>query len=212
MTLGIGVDALDFVKSIPEKILRKIDTIPWDPPYWDPNGKDRGARLNRHKKLDKHDNRFFMDPKIKEKIRTYIEERTNAVWIVFSSDPLKGYDYEHIWFKGDSFGSMSAGRQTRNDEYVYIKTNGKKLNILPGLPRVLHFPVGFGVHMPRRCYKPAGLYNRLYKHINSEFILDPFAGYGMSIKAAYDLGLTIYACDIDETVEWDFKPQYLEVW
>jgi len=60
----------------------------------------------------------------------------------------------------------------------------------------------------RGCAKPTKLFKELYRHFNVKFVLDPFAGWGSSIMAALEMGINIYACDLDNNLDWSAYYNY----
>ncbi len=211
-----GIDAMEFIKKIPDKEWKKIDTIVWDPPYFDSDNKDHIEKFNKRANRFTRDitiNAVLMNPIHRKNIKEYIENKINATWIKFHSvDNSYNDKYKMVWYKKKP--SISGAVIYPNHEFIWISTF-KKLNRCI-LPYVLDYPITMGKNQYggngyRTAQKPLLLFEQLFKKLDSKVILDPFAGYGNSIRAADKLGLEIWACDLDKKLSWD-KITKLEDW
>lgn len=212
--LQTGIDAMEFVKSIPDEIWKIIDLAIWDPAYYDDDNPKHIEKINRRGKFKgKRDGNGtetrLMNRKHREKILEYIRSKTNDIHILhfhteeIDIDPLACI---HVWVK--PIINCSAGNCDRNNgEYIFVE--GKKVEgKLKGRVLNKYINAGFKSIVPRSCAKPTFLYSELYRHLDSKFVLDVFAGYGNSIVAADNLGISIYACDIDSKLNWDKKQKW----
>lgn len=202
--LETGIDALEFLKKMPKEIWDKIDTVVYDPPYFDESDIKRFDRKGKGR-LQKDFSKLMMNKQHRETIFELIKSKMKKGFIIkfHQLDILKGQ--KHIWYK--ELCSIGSGSVRPNHEYIFVDNINCEYPKMPGLPFILH-------HTQRRidtrtAKKELGLYLELFKHFNSKFVLDPFAGYGNSIYAADKLGIPIYACDIDKTLMWD-REQKLE--
>ncbi len=211
------IDALEFVNNS----VGGWDTIIMDSPYINPGDKRYDGKEKTYsglgKRLHEGKNSLIMDPVKRMLILDVIKSKMaeNYQIIYFHIDRMD-LDYNYVWYKNSY--SISNNESFNNHEFVSIETNCK----LPWMQYILDYPTDSGSFKvpnayiwkttPRLAAKPLNLFKRLYKHCKSKYILDPFAGYGMSIKAALDLGLRIDACDIDPTVNYNFeRPDALEM-
>lgn len=220
--LEVGTDAMDFVKDIPDQYWKKIDTVVWDPPYYDDDNPEHLEKVNGRTKLkstdpkkggyqrtefnysDSPDTRL-MNKLHRQNILEYIQSKLNedSHILYFHTQEVIIYPLacKHIWVK--TIRDTMAGNNDRNNgEYVYIM--GKKIEgKIKGRILNKYINAKFPTIMPRSCAKPLFLYKELYRHLDSKFILDPFAGYGNSIHAARKMNIPIFACDIDDSLIWD---------
>lgn len=194
ITLQTGIDAMDFIKQIPDEIWEQIDTIVWDYPYYSTKINKKGGGFEGFKT----DN-IMINKKQLDDIYNYIKSKTNGNFVIFHTN-IKKIDLDKsiiIWNKSNVpfDGLLGNCEFIQLDKKIYWKT------------RVLSIPNerGGSKHNIRQCAKPYKLFIELFKLLDSKFILDPFAGYGNSIHAAGKLGIPIYACDIDSTLNWDKK-------
>jgi len=104
--LKIGIDALSFVRSIPDQTFRQIDTIIWDPPYMDPNDLTHKERLNsRRRKFNKTNSLRFLDKEYRREVLQYIRERMNPDGFILQFHTIKselmneGSNCIHGWIK-----------------------------------------------------------------------------------------------------------------
>ena len=215
-------DSLDFVKSLPGG----WDTIIWDPPYMDPQDKKHLERVNTRSKLQiKKQNRGYpkqlknstarlMERPKRKEILDIIKSKMNPLGHILQFHTIKEELWKddisclHYWIRYPQ-KVMSGSRDPFNAEHINIigpKIPGRK-NQLDTFIVVNMKSIYNGYVIKRACAKPTELFEKLYKHLDSQFILDPFAGLGNSIKAARGLGLTIQANDIDKNVNWDFRKQ-----
>lgn len=234
--LQTGVEALHFLETIPLAIWRVIDTVIWDSPYFDSDNKNDMERVNQRSRMNgsskiiwNDSNTRLMNSKEREAIISYIRRRINDSCYIahFHTDPSrvvmeKEKACEHIWVKPIHY--CIAGNADRNNgESIIIegtkikgKPKGQILNkyINAVFSREKHLddfiPDGHH-HIPRACAKPFRIYSEIYRHLDSKVILDPFAGYGMSIKAGLSRGAVVYACDLDPTLEWDFDDVWVDI-
>lgn len=132
-------------------------------------------------------------------------------WILGEKE---GVACTHGWTKPGKMGVLSGSACPKNIEWIQIvpKIKGRpKGRIMDQFidmqPPSRTKTLGREIIIARACAKPFELYLEIFRHTRAKYILDPFAGYGMSIKAADHLGLKIDACDIDGTVNWNFEAQ-----
>ena len=205
--LQTGVDAMEFAAAIPDDVWNQIDTIVWDPPYMDLNNPKHkkkmlgGQKSQRHNLSKTHYTRI-LDIDYRDKLLSYIKSKTNDIYIIhFHTDEEILNNIEgcsHVWVKGKNT-SMTGSACVNNAEL--IKVEGTKIKREKGriLDKYLWIPFNFP---PRACAKPVKLWLELFRHIDSKFVLDPFAGYGNSILACDKMDISIYACDLDDTLTW----------
>ena len=223
-----NLDALEFVKSIPDEIWFLITDVIADDPYFDSDNPEhyerfngRTARYQKGKLFMKNADTRLMDSKHRAKIYDHIKSKisSHTRMIYFHSDlsmlPKLETDYcDHVWVK--KIKDASAGNNDRkNGEFIRISHRpqgmivGRILNQFIFLPA----PNNKNGHLVRSCAKPIKLFKEFYRHLDSTFILDPFAGWGGSIFAAREMGISIYANDIDSSVNWIQKKNTMkEYW
>lgn len=203
-----GIDAMDYLMSIPESIWKQIDTVIFDPPYYNESDLEK---VNQRSKLkddkvnwDKQYTRIMNSDhrnKILQFIKSKKSDKARIVYFHTVKDRVKIQNLacEHIWVK--PIGITLAGNNDRNNgEHILIEGERVKGKIKG---RVLNKYINakFDGFIPRACAKPTKIFSELYRHLDSKFILDPFAGYGNSIKSAVEMNLNIFACDIDSSLE-----------
>ena len=210
--LEIGTDAMDFIKDIPDQFWKKIDTVVWDPPYYDDDNPEHLEKVNQRSKLkdkkvqwDKQQTRIMNKlhrQNILECIQSKLTKDSHILYFHTQEIIIYPLACIHVWVKPIN-GTMAGNNDRNNGEYVYIM--GKKIEgKIKG--RILNKYINAkfnGLNVPRACAKPIFLYKELFRHLASKFILDPFAGYGGSITAARSMNIPIFACDIDDTLKWD---------
>lgn len=218
--LQLGINALDYVKNIPDKIFKKIDTVVWDPPYYDDDNKEDLEKVNTRSKLRGKDNTVFMknnsarimDADLRSEILEFI--RSKGVNHIIHFHTKEDYKYsipkiacEHVWVKPIII-SIAGNADRNNGEFIFIE--GDKIEGRPkGQILSKYINAGFNKKFsPRSCAKPLELYTELFRHVKSRFILDPFAGYGNSIGAARKFGISVYACDTDNKLRYNHNWRY----
>ncbi len=224
--LQTGVGAYNFIISLPDEIWTTIKVVVWDPPYYDSDNDAHLEKVNGRTKLKdataqwKQPETRLMDPAQRQQILEYIRLKIpeDAYVIYFHTDREEIATYsdiacEHVWVKPIHY--CIAGNADRNNgEHIVIegpsikgKPRGRILNkyINARFSKYAskdNFVPDERHHLPRACAKPYDLYYRLFKHLDASSVLDPFAGFGMSIKAAIHLGAAVYACDLDPTLDY----------
>lgn len=205
-SLKLGIDALDFLKGIPDEIWEQIDTIVFDPPYFDEGNEDHMERFNDRKGRILNNSFIMMDVDHRNNILNYIRSKMKKGFIIrFHSDDV-GFDgQKHIWFKHRI--GLGGGSMRRNHEYIWIEPINTKLPIMGGLEFILSFPLKgsknqYNGNKHRTAMKPTDLFKRLFSHLKSKFVLDPFAGFGNQIIACRHLRISIFACDMDKSLQW----------
>lgn len=221
MNLQTGIDALAFTYSLNGG----WDTIVWDPPYH-----EEGSSLDRNTtpsnkgannlayRLSIQKDKIIMPRKKRDEILNLIKSKMDIPGCIIYFGPEEVNGWKHIWNKGDAYAS--GGYVIRNSESIIIHPVGEfKPKRLPGLHHIISvLPESTIIRLrgnkyvrsnvPRLCAKPHELFMKLYKHCNSKHILDPFAGFGRSISAAFEMGLKIDACDIDSELDWSKYSNY----
>jgi DNA modification methylase len=217
--LKTGVDAFDFVKTIPYDIWPLIDTVVWDPPYSDEGGhydrqyKKEYNTYERHAfNLTKNKEKLVMNRHLRLNILNVILKKICRPYTLFhffgnidtSKQPLDiKCDNIIIWHKSNI--DYKNKFSLNNHEFIHIKNNKKNLH--KHLKYIWSIPTekdGFK-WSKRIAAKPLKLFQGLFEHYESKFVLDLFAGYGNSIRACDQLGLNIIACDLDKELNWDKK-------
>lgn len=183
-----GTDALEFVN----KLKGGWDTIIWDYPYY--NNINKNQWKNKHKGDFDKTNYTLSKDYIKNLEEVILSKSDNPVFIKFHTD-IRKLNQDNkilIWYKSDRPITNLIG----NCEFVEFRTHKR----LFWKTRIFEHKYGKN----RACEKPVKLFDFLYDIIGSKYILDPFAGYGNSIRSALNNNLKIDACDIDDTLNYDF--------
>ena len=210
--LQTGIDALSFIQNIPDSIFEQIDCIIWDPPYMDPSDPNHVERLNsRRRRFNETSSLRFLERKYRDKVLDIIKQKMNPDGYILQfhtikEELLEGGNCIHGWIKTGP-AVFSGSSCPNNIEWINIigpkipRTVGRVLNKYIIHSSEYTYNGGFP-RLVRGCAKPLTLYLDLLKHVSVSFVLDPFAGYGRSISAALNLGIDIYACDIDSSLDW----------
>lgn len=219
--LTTNIDALDFVTAIPDDIWKLIEFMVWDPPYFNSDDPDDMERVNGRTKLKSGDKAQFLNPSLRlmdsnlrDNIYRYIIDKIPKARVAhFQSDRNrislnpKNIGCEHVWVKPISI-TMAGNCDRNNGEHIVIegprlkgKIKGQILNKY--ITADAEYKTHKGINrIVRGCAKPTKLFKELYRHFDVKFVLDPFAGWGSSIMAALEMGINIYACDLDSTLDW----------
>lgn len=224
--IKFGIDGYDFVKSIPDEVWPIIDTVVWDPPYFDAGNKEDEERVNGRTKMKKdacvpwnNPAVRLMDPVLRKKIFDYIKSRikpdTYIIHFHSQEERLQHLDNiacKHAWVKPINI-TIAGNADRNNGEHIYVqgtkikgKPKGQILNKYITLPGPMRKAKNGSTKLARSAAKPKELLSELFRHLKSTCILDPFAGYGASIAAAYGRGAQIFACDLDPWVR--FSPYW----
>ena len=207
--LQTGIDSLEFMMGIPEEIWYKIDTVIFDPPYFDINTPSDVKRFHRRSKVKRFldDHTVLGDWEQINKILKYAQSKINKGTIIYFDSRDNRYDlpYKIIWYKGRP--SITGGVIMPYHEYIWLENINIKYS-QQQFPSVMHHNIISSNQNKkiRTGYKPKSLFLELFDRLNSKFILDLFAGKGESILAADHLGLPIFACDSDKKLKWDKQP------
>tara|TARA_Y100000004_G_scaffold163292_1_gene192538 strand:+ start:511 stop:1191 length:681 start_codon:yes stop_codon:yes gene_type:complete len=215
--LQIGVDAQTFVDSLEGG----WDTVIFDPPYFNLEDKAYQKRISGGKRVRLHDEHTrIMDKYDRERILISILEKAhpdvNVIYFHSKIDKMPDknkwylpYRCDHVWVK-PIMNSLTGSQERHNAEYMRIFSRVKPKSHKHGgvLNTFINaYPPTKRGNVARACAKPSILFSQLYKHLGSKHILDPFAGYGMSLNAGIQLGLKVDGCDIDETLQWYFRKE-----
>lgn len=228
LLLKAGVDALDFLKTVDRRLLKKVDTVVWDPPYLDSGNEKDVERVNARSKLkDRRVNLARQYTRLMSRthrdtvygfIRTHCPR---ARFIHFHSIESRLPDdaiCTHVWVKPTNI-SMAGNSDRNNGEYIAVTgppirglLSGRILNKFIAVDAEYKPNARGGPTIVRACAKPRKLYSELFRHLDSKIVLDVFAGHGASISAAVERGAQMIACDIDPTVEKSghWHPVFLE--
>lgn len=187
-----GIDALEFVN----KLEGGWDTIIFDPPYYNKNNFNWNNWKNKNKKGDLFNEKIYvMSNDYRKNIEEVILSKCdNPVFIKFHTD-IRKLNQDNkilIWYKSDRPITNLIG----NCEFIEFRTHKR----LFWKTRIFEHKYGKN----RACEKPIKLFDFLYDIIGSKYILDPFAGYGNSIRSALNNNLKIDACDIDDSLNYNF--------
>ena len=183
-----GIDALEFV----DKLSGGWDTIIFDYPYYDSIMKNNWKNLKG--KWDNKNNYTIDKNYINQLKNLILSKSNNPAFVNFHTD-IRKLNQDNkilIWYKSDRPINNLIG----NCEFIEFTTHKKT-----------HWKTRIFEHksiLNRACEKPTKLFEFLYNTIGSKYILDPFAGYGNSIRAAQYNNLKIDACDIDNTLDYNF--------
>ena len=153
----------------------------------------------------------IMNPNKRQDILNYIRSNITAESHIIHFHTVREKIYlfpdkiacEHVWVKPIK-GVVAGNNERNNGEFLVVegpKIEGK----LKG--RIINKYINDGfynINPPRACAKPVFLFNEMFRHLKPEIIIDPFAGYGSSIQAGFKLGMDVYACDLDDTLKWNF--------
>lgn len=177
---------------------RLYDTILLDPPYMDEHEFQKFVGKGKKNKVQEMHELFLKTPKI-EDIEKRIERYalSNPCWIVYFSNSRfnikKETKYIFNWMR--ETGGM-GGYIRRNTEYVSC-INYYNLKPAGSIDETIFILVRKN---RRACEKPIKLYEKIYEFLGSKKILDLFAGWGNSVIAAHNLGISIDGYDIDESL------------
>lgn len=219
--LETGVDALEYLQRLPDEVWGRVDTVVFDPPYFDPKDVER---VNHRSKLQdgrigfREQHTRIMSPKHRTDILSYIRShipstaRIMHFHTVRSRIQISNVCCEHVWVKPINI-AIAGSNERNNGEHIVIEGEPIKGRIpgrilsryLPFDAPMCHAPSRTGVYtwtIARGCAKPYDLYREFFRHLDSQCVVDPFAGYGMSIKAALHRRAEIYACDMDTKLDW----------
>lgn len=225
--------AKHFVKNLPKERWLSIDTVVWDPPYYNLENPADMEIVNKRSKLKSPKIHWGGQTPIETRVMSeferfeisaFIRSRLNfdIVRIIYfhsKKERLPTVENEccsHVWVKPIEI-TIAGNCDRNNGEHILIegeplkgKLKGQILNkyIYNCHPEMKNIK---GTNqIVRGCAKPEKLFSELYRHFNSKHILDPFAGYGRSISAALSMGIKIDACDIDLTLkrQWNHYKNY----
>ena len=227
----LGEDAKEFIKATigsDSDLARRVKIVVFDPPYYDPEDYELVNQRSRLKDKRISFNKQYtriMKPEHREeilsRIRLYLEKAGNDDYFILHHHTRKeripvldrGLACEHVWIK--PINVTIAGNIDRNNgEYIIVEGNriakkirGRTLNkyITDVAPLMINDP---SPRMVRACAKPPELYKLLFNHLGvseGDVILDPFAGWGGSIRAGLAMQAYVLACDIDTDliVTWE---------
>ncbi len=215
--LQTGVDALSFVRNIPDDEFSKIDAVIWDPPYMDPDNQEHVERLNHRAgrwkpsvvnwrgRIRNNETRFMSKDErnaVLSIIRTKMHPQGHIIQFHTIEDELwDDHIYRLVWVKSEWSG-ISGSPIINNGEWINIigpkvRKNG---NTIPKYI-VVHEEKN-GIQIVRSCAKPRVLFDKIFHLLQPQFVLDPFAGFGRVIPASLSRGAKIYACDIDTSLDW----------
>ncbi len=219
-----------FVENLPKERWRSIDTVVWDPPYYDKGNPVHEEIVNKRSKLKSPKIHWggnttietrIMDKQEREEILDIIRE--NLYYRNFNPDSnirimhlhskeknlpkLLGVACHHVWIKPIEI-TIAGNCDRDNGEHILVegqplkgKLKGQILNkYIYNCYPEMKNVTGTN-QIVRGCAKPEKLFSELYRHFNSKHVLDPFAGYGRSISAALSRDIKIDACDIDLSLE-----------
>jgi len=214
--LQIGVDAQTFIDSLEGG----WDTVIWDPPYFNLDNRTYNKKLNKNRVRWHEDYTRIMDKYKRERILLSIlekaDENVNIIYFHAKREllPAKNNFYlpfrcDHVWVKPILI-SVTGSQERHNGEYIRIFSKVKPKSIKYGgiVNTYLNiYPPVIKGQLARSCAKPMTLFTQLYKHLNSKYILDPFAGYAMGLNAGIQLGLRVDGCDLDDKLQWHFRKE-----
>jgi 16S rRNA G966 N2-methylase RsmD len=196
------MDALEFVSSLEGG----WDTIIFDPPYMNDRNALNQFDWEKDLNIERKNPQIWNNAKnIKQRLlinQDYLDELkneiiskiTNCLWVDFNKTWIES-NYNFIWYKSKSYGTVGMGYIKQNCSFVSIKSFGDKKPERYKASLSMIEEHKYNRNTMKALEIPFSLIEKILLFCKSNKVLDCFAGQFVTAKVCKKLNIEIDSCD-----------------